>query len=137
MSKLSIIEIMEKLDTLNKSNPPRYMTNGSKNKKLILPHSDPMTWVLSNGVEDTPFQKILFSNCLTFPCMFDSILQAQFGLISCIIALKEFVSKINKQTRKRHFLAFPGNGCKKGKNILSITIIMKIQTNTKKTDMTG
>ena len=60
MSKLSIIEIMEKLDTLNKSNPPRYMTNGSKNKKLILPHSDPMTWVLSNGVEDTPYQKILF-----------------------------------------------------------------------------
>ena len=33
MSKLSINWILENLDKLNKSNPLRYMTNGSKNKK--------------------------------------------------------------------------------------------------------
>ena len=33
MSQLSIIGILEKLDKLSKSNPLRYMTNGSKNKK--------------------------------------------------------------------------------------------------------
>ena len=33
MSKLSIKGILEKLDKLNKSNPLRYIINGSKNKK--------------------------------------------------------------------------------------------------------
>ena len=33
MSNLSIIGILEKLDNLNKSNPLKYLTNGSKNKK--------------------------------------------------------------------------------------------------------
>ena len=33
MSQLSIIGILEKLDKLNKSNPLRYVANGSKNKK--------------------------------------------------------------------------------------------------------
>ena len=35
MSKLSIIVIFEKVDKLNKTNPPRYMTNGNRNKKKI------------------------------------------------------------------------------------------------------
>ena len=41
MSKLSIEEILEKLDKLKKTNPLRYMINGGKNKKKkILPHFD-------------------------------------------------------------------------------------------------
>ena len=43
MSKLSIEEILEKLDKLKKTNPLRYMINGCKNqkKKKFLPHFDP------------------------------------------------------------------------------------------------
>ena len=59
MSMLSVIEIFEKLDKLNKPNLLRYMTNDSKN---ILPHFSRM--------EDTPLQQFLLSSLFSF----DSIL---------------------------------------------------------------
>ena len=57
MSKLSIIRILEKLSKQNKTNSLMHMTNDRKKQnKCILPNFDPMFWVLSSGVEGTPFQ---------------------------------------------------------------------------------
>ena len=56
-----------------------------------------MVWALSIGVEETLFQQLLLSS----PYLFDSIFQVQFGLISCINVLKEFVSVFNKKTEKK------------------------------------
>ena len=45
--------------------------------------------------------------------LFDSVFLGivWIGLTSCVVALKEFVSIFNKETRKRNFLTFHDNGC--------------------------
>ena len=46
----------------------------------------------------------------------------------------EIASIFNKETGKRPFLVFPGNGHKKGKKVSSKTRILYIQTTTEKID---
>ena len=46
----------------------------------------------------------------------------------------EIASIFNKETGKRPFLIFPGNGHKKGKKVSSKTRILYIQTTTEKID---
>ena len=41
--------------------------------------------------------------------------QAWFGLVICVTVLKEFISMFNKETEKRNFVTFHGDGCKEGK----------------------
>ena len=72
-----------------------------------------MVWVASNWIEDTALQQFLFSSLYSFDSNFSGIFW--FAKLR-IIVLKEFVSVFNKETGKRHFLAFPGNGYKKEKN---------------------
>ena len=67
MSKLSIKGISEKLDKLNKSNPLRYMINGSKNMVWS------MVWFLSNTIEETPLQQFLLGIIYLFDSIFSSI----------------------------------------------------------------
>ena len=38
--------------------------------KKILLHFDPMVWVISNGVEDTPLQQFLLSSLYSFDSSF-------------------------------------------------------------------
>ena len=65
VSQVSIKGILENKDKLSKSNQLRYMTNGSKNKKIyILPHFDPVVWVLSSWLQDTPLQQFLLNSLL-------------------------------------------------------------------------
>ena len=125
MSKLPVKGIFQKL---NKSNQLRCMANGSKKKKLFR-HFDPLVQVPGNRVEDRLLQQILLSSLYS--------LDSQFVLISCIIVLKEFASIFNKETGKRYFLTFPGNGCKKEKNASSIIRILQIRTTTEKIKLTG
>ena len=71
MPKLYINGILEKLDKLNISNPIGYMTNGSKNKKTkFCRNFDPMVWVFSSEVEDTPLQQFLLSSRYLFDFIF-------------------------------------------------------------------
>ena len=81
MSKLSIKEIMEKSDKISKSNPLKYMKNGSKTqkkkkkKKFFFPHFHPIArvWVLSNRVADTRLQRFLLSSLHSFESTFSGI----------------------------------------------------------------
>ena len=80
MSKLSIKEIMEKSDKISKSNPLKYMKNGSKTQKkkkekFFSPHFHPIArvWVLSNRVADTRLQRFLLSSLHSFESTFSGI----------------------------------------------------------------
>ena len=94
MSKLAIKQKLGKLDKLNKPNPLKYMINASKNKTKICHIFTPWSGSLAKG------QKMY--HCKKFYCVvfirLTLFLQAQFGLTSCIIVLKEFVSIFNKET---------------------------------------
>ena len=48
------------------------MINGSKNKKILL-HFNPVVWVMSNGVEDTPLRQFLLSSLYSFDFIFSGI----------------------------------------------------------------
>ena len=85
----------------------------------ILPHFDPMVWVLSNGAEETSLQQFLLSSLYLFDYIFSSIV----WIDSSIIVLKEFVSVFNKKTEKK-IATFHGNGCKEEKYASSITRIL-------------
>ena len=80
-----------------------------------------MVWALSIGVEETLLQQLLLSS----PYLFDSIFQVQFGLISCINVLKEFVSVFNKKTEKKNTVPlFMVMVAKREKNASSIIRIL-------------
>ena len=99
MSKLSIKGILEKLDKLKKSNPHRYMINGSKNCRILTPWSGPLA-MGQKKQHCNNFYRLVFIRLTLF-------FQAQFGLISRIIVLREFISVFHKETeKKKHFVTF-------------------------------
>ena len=96
MSKLSIKGILEKLDKLKKSNPHRYMINGSKNCRILTPWSGPLA-MGQKKQHCNNFYRLVFIRLTLF-------FQAQFGLISRIIVLREFISVFHKETEKKKTL---------------------------------
>ena len=98
MPKLSIKGILEKLDKLKKSNPLRYMINGSKNCRILTPWSGPLA-MGQKKQHCNNFYRVVFIRLTLF-------FQAQFGLISCIIVLREFISVFHKETDKKTLCHF-------------------------------
>ena len=54
-----------------------------------------------------------------------------------MIVLKEFVSMSYKEAAKKHFLNFPGNGCKKEKPAPLLTRLFQIRTIAEKIELTA
>ena len=127
MPQLSIIGMLERLDKPNKSNPLRYMINGVRNKKARFCH------ILTPRFGSLAMQqkKHRWNNFYLFFLRLTLYFQVQFGLISCIIVLKEFLSVFNREAEKRK-LTFHGNSCKEEKNVSSITRIFRFELPLKK-----
>ena len=62
-----------------------------------------MVWVLSKRVEDVSLQQFSLGNFYSFDSIF-------LGIV-WIDKLHNCVEGINKETHKRNFLTFHGNGC--------------------------
>ena len=78
-------------------------------------HFEPILRVLSKRVKRYTFATILLSSFHKFNSNFSEI--QQFGLISCMVLRKEFVSQtiVAMETGKRLFFSYYSNGFQEGK----------------------